>query len=286
MFGQNKMDIDRVTPSMLKKFEECPLSFFYNYVLGIKLEDQQKMHFDFGTAVHAGIDMIYEQMDETTGWDYADFSLVKEVFIKLFPSTSVTPDPKFPTEKERLEKWAEMRKNGVDLLKAYWDEKEELYAAGVNPKEFEVMMKFVPFNPETREELEVPLSLRIDGLNREGKRIFEFKTSASKYDEVDTRNLPQTLAYVWAMYCKTGEVFGVDYIVLLKNHKKNRIQHLHYEYDLADVLAFDERVRTIIGKIKTRNYDLHQFCRVPYCDCRKFHDLLDVSDITLKNGKN
>jgi ATP-dependent helicase/DNAse subunit B len=269
-------DINRITPSMLKKYEECPLSFFYNYVLGLQL-DQQMMHLNFGTSIHLAIDNIYEQCDDKTLWEFAEFSIVKNIFLKDFIEDKVTAEG-FATDEERLEKWKEMRDNGVSLLQAFWDEKERLYVAGIKPKEFEVMMKFQPFNPETKELLDVPLSLRIDALNRETKSIIELKTSASKYDVVDTRMLPQTLAYVWAMYCKTGKVYSVDYVVMLKNHKKDRIQHLHYDYDIADILAFDARVRNILQKIKNREYNLNQTCKVGYCDCKKYKELLNVSE--------
>lgn len=270
------LDINRITPSMLKKYEECPLSFFYGYVLGLQL-DQQMMHMNFGTSIHLAIDNMYEQCDDKTLWEYAEFKIIKDIFLKDFTEDKVTMEG-FANNAERLVKWEEMRDNGVDILKALWEEKERLLANGIEPKEFEVMMKFQPFNPETKELLEVPLSLRIDALNRPMKRIIELKTAAAKYDVVDTRNLPQTLAYVWAMYCKTGEIYSVDYVVLLKNHKKDRVQHLHYEYDLADILAFDERVRAILQKIRNREYNLGKTCGIGYCDCKKFKKLLDVSE--------
>lgn len=271
---EQTLDINRITPSMLKKYEECPLSFYYGYVLKLSVE-QQNMHFEFGTGIHLAIDNIFEQCDDETLWEHAEVSIPKQIFKAYFTEDKVNMVG-FTDEASRLDKWQEMLDNGIELIIALWDEKERLYAAGCIPTEFEKIMKMEVFNPETKEPLEVPLSLRIDGLGK--KRIIEFKTSASKYDEVDTRTLPQTLAYVWAMYCKTGEIYSVDYVVLLKNHKKNRIQHLHYEYDMADILAFDERVRTIIGKIRNREYNLNQFCKTFYCDCKKIHNLLDISE--------
>jgi hypothetical protein len=261
---------------MLKKFEECPLSFFYNYVLGLKV-DQQMMHLNFGTAIHLALDNIYEQCDAKTLWEYADFSIAKNIFLENFTEDKVTTEG-FSSDEDRLAKWEALRNDGIEILRAFWDDKELLYSNGVNPQEFEVMMKFEPFNPETKEVLGLPLSLRIDALNRANKQILEFKTSASKYDVVDTRMLPQTLAYVWAMYCKTGEIYSVDYVVMVKNRKKDRIQHLHYEYDIADILAFDTRVRNIINKIQNREYNLNQTCKVGYCDCKKYKALLDVRE--------
>jgi hypothetical protein len=269
------LDITRITPSMLKKYEECPLSFFYNYVLGLRL-DQQMMHLNFGTAIHLALDNIFEQCDDDVQWEHAEFSIVKKIFVSEFTEDKVTSEG-FETEKDRLDKWQALLEDGIAMLEAFWKEKERLYINGVKPTEFEVMMKFEPFNPETKELLSVPLSLRIDGLNNDTLKIFEFKTSSAKYNVVDTRTLPQTLAYVWAMYCKTGKLYSVDYVVLIKNRKKDRIQHLHYDYDLADVLAFDGRVRNILTKIENREYNLNNTCKVGYCDCKKYKALLDVN---------
>ena len=267
-------DINRITPTGLKKFEECPLAFYYENVLGLTIP-QTTIHFEFGTAIHLGIDNLFEQCDEKTQWEFAEKNLIIKAFKDYFTIDKIN-DEGFSDKEAKEQKFNEMLKDGENLLNALWEEKEHLLAKGINPSQFEVMMKIVPEHPITKEPWDLPLSLRIDAIGNE--RVIEFKTSASKYDVVDTRMLPQTLAYVYAMYCKTGKIYSVDYIVLIKNRKKDRIQHLHYEYDIADLIAFDARVRAILDKIKNRHYNFGQFCKKPFCGCRKMHDLLDIKE--------
>jgi len=275
------MIIDRLTPSGLSTFEQCPVSYFYRYYLELPLPDDQKMHLFFGTAIHEAIDNIYEQYDEETGWEHSEVSIPKKIFKSKFPIDCVTVVGKVTAETQK-EVWEAMVKDGLGILDAYWEEKERLLAAGVLPKQFEIPMKFKPFHPETKEYLDVPISLRIDGLDDDSMKIIEFKTSAAKYDEVETRRKVQTLSYVWMMYCKTGKIYSVDYVVMLKKKKKNRIQHLHYEYDLADIIAFDDRVRSIIEKINMKDFNFNADCREHYCDCKKYKQLLDVSEFSVK----
>lgn len=269
------LTLNRLTPSMLATFEKCPLSFYYSYYLGIQVP-QQTMHFHFGTGIHEALDHIFGQKDKWS--DENVLKKAKDIFQGFFTEQSVNEIGLKDISQKDI-KFKDMTKDGLEILDAIWEKKEWMIAQDIDPKEFEIMMKRYPFNPETKEELEVPFSLRIDGLNREKKRIYEFKTAAAKYDETETRNLPQTLAYVWAMYCETGEVYSVDYVVFLKNRKRERIQHLRYEYDIADIIEFDARVRSIIEKIKMRDFNFGVNCVQPWCDCKKIKSLLDINNI-------
>jgi len=269
------LTLNRVTPSMLATFEKCPMSFFYSYYLGIKMP-QQTMHFHFGTGIHEAIDIMFGQHKN---WpDEKILETAKLKFHEFFTDTSVNEVGIDSVQKQR-EKYQDMRRDGLELLDAVWLKKEWLVAEGVLPKIFEQPMKFKPWHPETKEELEVPLSLRIDGLNHEDRTIYEYKTSASKYNPEETRVLPQTLAYVWAIWCDTGIVYDVVYLILLKNRKRERLQVLRYQYDLADIVEFDARVRAILEKIKLRDFNFTTPCKAYWCDCKKYKKALDVNHI-------
>lgn len=262
----NSLGLNRISPSMLMEYKNCPKAFFYKCWLGLKLP-QPMIHLIFGTAVHAGIDMVYEQYDTDGGWKLAEFGLVKDKFLSLF-RLDMLPD-------EDPAKVLEFQEDGIEMLKSYWDKKEELLNVyGVNPDQLEVVMKLPIKHPETDEMLEVPMSLRIDGIGNEV--IAEFKTSKGRYDSVASRSLPQSLSYNLAYYSQHGKLpKKLVYVVLLKGRKKeDRIQVLSYSYDKSDISTFFEEIKSILAKIKNREFNRPAKGHPRFCDCSKFEEAL------------
>jgi len=281
------LGINRITPSMITEYENCPRLFYYRSFLGLKLP-QSQVHFVFGNAIHLAIGNVYEQMDTKDFWKYAKISVAKKVFLKEFTIDALDKNDKnynneltYPTEEIRLKKFEEMRDDGLAIIKSFWEKKEELLNVhDINPVEFELIVKIPIIHPLTKEPLEVPMSGRIDSLNYDGG-IIEMKTSKVKYHETDTRNLPQALSYVLIRYLQTGRMPPwLMYIVMRKGlslNSKNRIQILKYYYEEADVLSFVARIESTLEKIRARQFNVPAIGHPPYCDCEKYRKGLDVN---------
>jgi len=264
----NEYGIEKISPSALTCYENCPKAFYYTVYLGLKLP-QTKIHFEFGTAIHEAIDVMYQGRNEKGEWqDIKVAYKAIDTFKKRFDHKLLDD-----VSKEDYDAAVE---DGVHILKAYWDEKEVLLAQGVDPTEFEIPGKDIMVNPETKEPLPVLLSYRLDGI---GKGIVvEFKTSSSLYDVFEVRNRIQSLCYVWVYYQKYGVVPKLHYVIMIKKQKKacNRIQHLPLPYDIADIMAFDARVRVILEKIKNKEFNRPKRGHMPYCDCIKIEKELNI----------
>jgi hypothetical protein len=237
--------------------------------LGLKLPQPQR-HLNFGTAIHAAIENIYEQLDEKDGWSLAEFAVVKKVFLNYWKLDCISDDD-FPTEAERLKCYEEMKADGLNMLEDYWNNKELLLnESDIDIVKSEVVVKTELVNPLTKEILQVPLSCRIDALTRNGK-IVEFKTSSSKYDETETALKPQGLAYSFAYLMMNQKLpVGLDYIILLKGRAKNRVQHIKLNHNHSDMLAFFERVKSILQRISNKEFDRPMINHPYFCDCDKF----------------
>lgn len=264
----NPYGIEKISPSALTCYENCPKAFYYTVYLGLQLP-QTKIHFEFGTAIHEAIDIMYQgRIDgKWIGMDAAHKAI--EHFKKRFDN-KLLDDVSFEDYNAAVE-------DGVNILKAYWDEKEVLLAQGVDPIEFEIPGKDVMRNPETGEPLPVLLSYRLDGVGKD--TVIEFKTSAALYDAFEVRNRIQSLCYVWVYYQKYGVVPKLHYVIMIKKQRKavDRIQHLPLPYDIADIMAFDARVRVILEKIKNKEFDRPRRGHMPYCDCIKIEKALTIN---------
>ena len=252
----NDLGLKRISPSMLMQYRACPRLFYYESWLGLKLP-QEMQHLDFGTAIHAAIDTIYEGRNENGTWSN-DSSAYKalEVFNSKFLRTSCQSDQQF----------AEMVADGIEIIRAYWAEKDILLAKGID----------LMYNPETKEPLEIPLSYRLDCIAKNHK-VVEFKTSSTVYDEFEVRARPQSLCYVWAYYNKHGVIPTLDYVVMRKKIKKNKIQHLSFVYVMADLMAFDAEVRTILNKIRNREFSRPVQGHF-MCNCTKYDEALNYQN--------
>lgn len=229
------------------------------------------MHLEFGTAIHEALNNMYEQCDEKTKWEFADFSIVSKTFKNRFKQEHI--DDAIHTPESHLEAYETMVNDGIKMLKAYWDRKEDLMASGFVPVKFEQMIKM----PIEKDDIKwpIPISLRLD-YTLEGDNIGEIKTSSAKYKEDETKLSPQALSYVFTQWIITGKIPKIHYVVLLKKKEKDRIQHFVLEYQLADLLAFNERVLVTFEKIKNREFERPSRGHMPFCECFRFDKLLNV----------
>lgn len=293
---KESIGLDRVSPSSLDCYESCPRLFYYQNWLGLKI-DQDKMHMDFGTAIHNAMEEMFLKYDNHFGgaWEGAEFDDVEKTFTKSWKINHI-PEASFQkflttragkesgfTKREELYEY--MKEDGLIMLKSYWDNKELfLIDHGYDLREFEVPLRVEMHNPKDPEDkLPIPLSGRIDAISEGRKKMVDFKTSKSKYDEIETRKKIQGISYVFGMLMLTGEFIPeFDYIILRKDLKSpDRIEVVKLVYDKADMVAFYYRVKAILTKIAMREFDRPSLGHPRYCQCYTYDEVLSVKDIEL-----
>ena len=289
-----QIGLDRISPSMLDSYETCPRLFYYRDWLKLQI-DQDKIHMDYGTAIHNSIATIYLEYDNHFGgaWQAGDFKKVLATFSQNWKQSNVSQSSyekvmstNFGKEmgfnnKESLYEY--MNDDGIKILESYWNEKENLLVRhGIDLVDFEIPMRVPMVNPSNpKEQLPIPLSLRIDSETRDKKKGVDFKTSKGKYDPVETRRKIQGQCYCFA---KGYREF--DYIILRKDLKSDdRIEIVSLTYDEADMQAFYHRVKAILANISQRNFDRPNRGHMGWCDCFKYEELLSVKGVELAINK-
>lgn len=283
--------LEKFSPSILGTYEDCPRLFYYQNWLGLKL-DEDRLHLDFGNAIHEAINQVYLEYDDNFGgaWSAGDFEKVKERFLMYWKQSNV-PEETFTkfmstaagsesgfTKKEDL--YEDFKEDGLIMLKAYWDKKEILLVEyGHDLVDFELYKKQILFNPlNDTEKLPIPASYRIDARNRDNTKTVDFKTSKSKYNLEETRKKIQGQLYLLGQWCETGKFCGeFDYTVLRKGLKTDdRIEVVRLVYDEADLVACFYRIQAILAKIANREFDRPSRGHANYCQCIKFEEALRI----------
>ena len=288
---QENIGMDRISPSGLDCYEQCPKLFYYTNWLKLRLE-QDKRHMDFGTAIHEALRWVYLEYDNHFGgaWEAGDFKHVKDAFNKFWTPKMVTQQSFENYKSTRagreslinspMELYNYMKKDGYAMLKSYWHDKGQMLVDyDYDLTDFEVIMRTKICNPENMSEcLPIPLSMRIDAINRDKTKIVDFKTSGHKYNEEETRKMIQGQCYVFGHLMKTGELIRkMDYIVLRKELKsENRIEVVQLEYDEADMMALYIRIKTILHKIVNREFAVPNIGHSQWCQCGEFEEKLKV----------
>lgn len=255
---------------------------------------EDSRHFKFGTAIHSALENLYLQYDDNFGgaWeaaseeDYIDkfkdnwkLSDIGDDEFERFLKTKKGQECGF---KKKEELYQYMKADGITMLKEYWKNKEWLLTEhGADFESTEEYMRVPLFNPiNENDALPIPMSLRIDAIKRNRGDIADFKTSGGKYNEKEAREKIQGQCYSYALFTEDRKVRNVDYIVLIKDRKtEGRIQVVHLKYDINDLAAWYERVKSILQRIANNEFAAPSVGHSPWCDCKKFDELLDVSKI-------
>jgi CRISPR/Cas system-associated exonuclease Cas4 (RecB family) len=259
-----ELGLNRITPSMIAQYDSCPLNFYYSSWLGLKLP-QSQMHLKFGTAIHNAIAEL---------WTKRNLQLGLDMFSAEFILDSLAPED-FKTEADRLQKYGEMLHDGKLILTEFFSQLDKFEKIdNILPESFELPWKEILTNPETNlDPLEVPLSCRVDLLGK-NHHIVDFKTSSAEYDIFEARAMPQMLSYAWIYLQKYKVIPTIHIIVLIKKRKKNKIQHLEIVYRMADLLAFNSKVRSILEGIRNHEFKRPLKDHPYFCDCRKYEEIL------------
>lgn len=295
---QLKLEKDRITPTGLQCYVDCPLNFYYSNWLGLKLPDEDSIHMYFGNAVQDSVEMIYALYDDSFGggWEAVEetgFKQVEEVFKREWPKSKVSQQSfdsfmktkagreSCYTSKEQL--YQQFWDDGVAILASYWKEKNNLIANHqLDLDEFEVMLKVDMHNPaDPTEVLPVPISGRIDAKNRSKTKLIDFKTSKGRYDAEESRKLMQCRAYPFMWHEKYGEwILDFDYVVLRKGLKSaDRVEVVSLHFDESDMLEFYQQVKSILVRISNREFDRPRMGHKSFCNCYEYESLLDISSI-------
>lgn len=293
---QIEIGLDKISPSALDCFEQCPKLFYYQNWLGIKL-DEDKLHMDFGNAIHAAIEVVYLEYDNHFGggWQAGSFEPVQKRFLehwrqdhvkeRTFENYMETRAGKESGFKNKEDLYRYMKADGIAILKSYWEEKEKMLVDyNHDLVDFELYRKIELHNPEDPSDaLPIPLSMRLDAMTRDKTKIVDFKTSKNEYDEVESRNKIQGQCYLFAHLMETGNFISkFDYIVLRKGLKSSeRVEVVQLEYDMADMNAFYARVKAILVKIAQRQFDRPIKGHNNWCNCLKYEEALSVKEIQL-----
>lgn len=285
-----QIGLEKISPSQLDCFEQCPKLFYYRDWLKIQLE-QDRIHMDYGNAIHNALESVYLEYDNHFGggWQAGNFEKVEARFLdgwkqrnvpessyKKMMTTNFGKEKGFKSKEELYEY---MKEDGLKMLRSYWNEKENLLVNhGLDLVEFEIPMKVPMVNPSDQTDvLPIPLSLRIDAETRNGIKGADFKTSGSKYDVDETRKKIQGQCY-----CFVKGYREFDYVVLRKNLvKDDRIEVVSLKYDEADMQAFFHRVEAILTRIAMRQFDRPMQGHANWCDCLKYDKLLSVRGVEL-----
>ena len=291
---KEKVGLEKISPSALGVYEGCPKLFYYQYWLGLSLE-QDKRHMDFGSAVHNAIGTIYSLYDDNFGGGFAyaenRWQEVEDAFLSKWRLHHIT-DTSFVkyletqagkasgyTDKEQL--YEEMKEDGLAMLKSYWKEKDRMLVEyGYDFSEIEIPLKVEMVNPvDSEDKLPVLLSMRIDARNRDRTVQADFKTSGASYNAEETRKKIQGQCYVFGTWMATGKFIPrFDYIILRKGLKsEDRIEVVQLTYDEADMLSFYEHIRSILQKIANREFNRPSIGHSLWCDCKKYEEALLVS---------
>lgn len=252
------MLVNRLSPSMIIEYNNCPLSFYYKYVAKIHLPTKQ-IHLVFGTAVHAAIEEIYEGRDPFKAFD---FEFKKEKLLE-----------------EEQNKYDEFYKLGEEMIRNYQvahPSLDKLYdlQEGTSEIYFREHMK----NPITGQLSTLPLAGRIDRLTKSGK-VVEYKTSKMPWKTDGVSFKVQTLLYnLWyyTMYNRLPE--ETLYIILLKQYKNvgkgEVIQTLSNHSTLNELASIFEEVETVVQRIEGREFKRPTGFHPKWCDCWRYEELL------------
>jgi len=255
--------LDRISPSMVADYMSCPLCFYYRYIAKIRLP-QKQIHLLFGSAIHLGIEHIYDNSDPY------------EPFIKAFDINRLNDDEK--------EMHVEYLGLGQEMLKNYQSEHpllNELF--NLHGGESEKYFRRKLINPMTGEESSLPYAGKIDRLTT---NIIEYKTAGKKWNPDDVPFKVQTLIYNLWFYSEFGYLPDETvYIILLKKYKKvelktktkinQTIQVLTNHCTLNDLASIFDEVELILDKINKGQFERPRGGWHPvWCDCYKFEEIL------------
>jgi ATP-dependent helicase/nuclease subunit B len=183
------------SPSALKKYIQCPMDFYYSYVVGLREEDEVEETIEastFGNVIHKVLEVLYEK--------FLDRVLIKEDIAVMRKNLDSVLDaqfkefysPYFDTGKNYLLHHA-AKKNLLDFLKQEEElvTKNEVIISGLE-KKVEVDFPIEINGKEVKAKLRGTID-RIDRVN--GKiRIIDYKTGSVSAGDLEFGKMEELIA--------------------------------------------------------------------------------------------
>ena len=183
------------SPSALKKYIQCPMDFYYSYVVGLREEDEVEETIEastFGNVIHKVLEILYEK--------FLDRVLIKEDIAVMRKNLDSVLDaqfkefysPYFDTGKNYLLHHA-AKKNLLDFLKQEEELviKNEVIVSGLE-KKVEVDFPIEINGKEIKAKLRGTID-RIDRVN--GKlRIIDYKTGSVSTGDLEFGKMEELIA--------------------------------------------------------------------------------------------
>jgi hypothetical protein len=259
--AESSFALNRISPSMLGMYLNCPLCFYYAYIAKIEIP-QTRLHLLFGSGVHMSIEAMYNGNPDP-------MSIFKTVFKKE------------DLDDEGQLKFSEYYLLGLEMIKNYMESHptlDKLYNLNAGKSEFRFKEHVV--NPITGQMSRIPLSGILDRITDDGK-IIEYKTSKTKWCPSESRFKVQSLLYNLWYFTKYGKIADETlYLVLLKKYKQTKrdevMQVISYKPTLEDLAGAWEEVDFVLDRIEAGMFERPESGHPRYCDCYKYERLLGL----------
>lgn len=260
---ESNFKIDRISPSMMMTYTNCPLDFYYSYIAKIRIEGEN-LHLLFGSAVHGAIEAMYEgHLNPVDKFD--------EIFVKE------------ELDAESKKSFGEYYLLGHEMVKNYLEfhpilDTRFALKAGISEHRVRAPIQ----NPITKEYLRVPLSGILDRLT-DGHRIIEYKTAKKKWDTSEERFKVQTLLYNLWYLTEYGKIADETvYLILLKKYRKTvrdeTTQIIAFKPTIEDLAEMWEKVDTTLDMIEAGQFERPGGRHPPYCNCYKYERMLNITN--------
>jgi RecB family exonuclease len=243
---------ERLSYSLLKDYERCPLLFFYRHILDLELPIKS-VHLVFGKSLHKALELYAAEQKDLDITFKEDFK-IEDV------------------EKEELAKFLEYRNTGLAMLEQFKEISKELKIVKTEQK---ILAQDI-IDKLTGEKLKFRQLTGIIDFITEDKCCGDYKTSSHKYtqEEVDSSMQPTIYALLYYLtYKELPREF--IYIVFLKKRKKDFIQILKTKRSFEDISAFITKANQLYRKIEERDFEKNHD-DFGFCDCKQYTELLKV----------
>lgn len=256
--------IDRISPSNVALYLQCPLAFYYKVIMKVQIPEEN-LHLLFGTAVHKAVEEMYNGNPDLEG-----------TFAQTFNINAL--------DAKSRKQHGQYMLMGLDMVKNYGEihpKLDKIYKLNKGNSEFRFKRPII--NPVTGEASRVPLSGVVDRVltNTTKGRIVEYKTSKDLWKSTETRFKVQSRLYNLWLFSEHGYISDETvYIVLLKKFKTSAydktIQVIRYKPTKEDLAAFWEELDAILERIEAGSFERPTHGHMPYCDCIKYERILGV----------
>ena len=256
--------LDRISPSMVGAYLNCPLAFYYAFIAKVKIPEKN-LHLLFGTAVHKAVEEMYNGNPDLT-----------TVFRETFDIGKLDPI----SQKEH----GQYMLLGLDMVKNYAElhpKLDKIYHLAEGNSEFRFKKPII--NPITKEATRIPVSGVVDRIvDPKGKgRIIEYKTSKDVWSPKESRFKVQSRLYNLWLYTEFGFISEETiYIVMLKKFKTSKfdktVQVIRYKPTIEDLAEAWEELDTILDKIEAGVFERPTHGHPRYCDCYKYEKALGI----------